>query len=170
MFSWRNGSTVLVLVTVLTTPGTPARAQQQSGEIQGAVPEQSRPATAPDALRLRTLEVVWMRAARERDTAALDGLLAKDFVHITYNGRVLSKADALRAPVAPPTDRQALSQVVVRQYGKTGIVTGLNTVTTADGVVEVRLRFTDVFERINDRWKVVSAQETPDLRPPAATP
>lgn len=122
-------------------------------------------ATAPKAAaELRALEQVWLRATENRDTAVLDRILAKDFLHVAYDGRVLSKADALRAPVAPSGARQALSQLSVRLYGETGIVTGLNTVTTRDGAVEVRLRFTDVFVRIHGSWQVVSAQETPDQR------
>ncbi|HVC21733.1 MAG TPA: nuclear transport factor 2 family protein [Vicinamibacterales bacterium] len=126
-------------------------------------------AAAPDAAaQLRSLEQAWLRAARDRDTATLDRLLAKDFVHIAYTGRVLSKRDALQAPVAPSGVRQTLSQLRVRTYGHTGIVTGLNTATTPSGAVAVRLRFTDVFVRSGRRWQVVSAQETAE-QPRAAT-
>lgn len=124
-----------------------------------------RAARADAAAELRTLEQNWLRAAGSRDTAALDRILAAGFVHVAYDGRVLSKADAMKASVAPPTDRQTLSQLTVHLYGGTGVVTGLNTVASPGGAVEVRLRFTDVFVHLDGRWQAVSAQETPERFP-----
>ena len=118
------------------------------------------PAQAEVAARLRALENTWLRAATARDTSTLDGLLASDFTHIDYRGRMLSRVDALRSTSAPPGVHQTLSDERVRIYGSTGIVTGVNTITGPDGREALRLRFTDVFVRVSSRWKAVSAQET----------
>ncbi|MDE3153659.1 MAG: nuclear transport factor 2 family protein [Acidobacteriota bacterium] len=123
-----------------------------------------RPAPAaepPDATaQLRELEQVWLRASMGHDRATLDRILDPDFVHIDWQGRLLSKKDTLAAPVSPSTAVQALSQLRVRVYGHTGIVTGLNTITTPAGQVLTGLRFTDVFVERDGLWRAVSAQET----------
>ncbi len=129
-----------------------AAAVHQAAASAGAQPD--------TAARLRALETTWMQAIRNRDIATLDRLLAKDFVHVTYRGQMLSRAEALRGSVAPPDVGQTLSDEQVRVHGDTGIVTGLNTITTAEGAVVMRLRFIDVFVRIDGRWQAVSAQET----------
>ncbi len=121
----------------------------------------ARASARPDAAtQLRRLEQVWLRAEMGHDRTTLDRLLAKDFVHITWQGRVLTKADTLAAPIAPAQAVQTLSQLRVRIYGNTGIVTGLNTVTMQNGQMRTGLRFTDVFIRRDGLWRAVSAQET----------
>jgi ketosteroid isomerase-like protein len=119
------------------------------------------PAREPDAAsQLRTVEQFWLQASVARDRAMLERLLANDFVHIDYQGRLLHRKDALNAPVAPAGVLQRLSNLDVRVFGDTGIVTGVNTITSTDGKLALRLRFTDVFIRANGYWRAVSAQET----------
>lgn len=124
-----------------------------------------RPVSAAD--QLQALERTWLAAAVHHDRATLDRLLADDFIDISYRGERRTKADALQAPAAPPGSRQSLSNLDVRLYGTTGIVTGVNTVTIA-GREPARIRFTDVFVRMRDGWRAVSAQET--LEAPAQGP
>jgi ketosteroid isomerase-like protein len=116
-----------------------------------------RPAAA-DA-RLRAVEHEWITAAVHRDRATLDRLLADNFIDISYRGQRRTKADVLDAQAAPPGSRQTLSDLQVRVYGETGIVTGVNTVSIGKQA-PVRIRFTDVFVRAGNGWRAVSAQET----------
>lgn len=120
-------------------------------------PAPPRPVTAE--AQLRAVEHAWIAAAVQRDRATLDRLLAADFVDISYRGQRRTKADVLRAQAAPPGSRQTVSDLQVRVYGDTGIVTGVNTVTITKRA-PVRVRFTDVFVRTKDGWRAVSAQET----------
>jgi hypothetical protein len=130
--------------------------------ILSVTPATRGPATADAAAELRALEDTWLKAATTHDTKTLDALLASDFTHIDYRGRLRSRADALHAPVAPADMRQTLSDERVRIYDTIGIVTGVNTVTTPGGKEQLRLRFTDVFVRAGSGWQAVSAQETPE--------
>jgi hypothetical protein len=109
--------------------------------------------------QLRAVEHAWIAAAIHRDRSTLDHLLAPDFVDISYGGQRRTTAEVLRAQAAPPGSQQTLSDLRVRVYGATGIVTGVNTVTIKDQA-PVRVHFTDVFVRAKDGWQAVSAQET----------
>ncbi len=113
----------------------------------------------PAAHELIQLEHRWIRASATHDTTVLDQLLAADFVEITYDGRIRHKADVLRGRVAPGTV-QTLSDLRVRFFGTTAIVTGLNTAANNQHGWTARLRFTDVFIRDRAGWHAVSAQET----------
>jgi ketosteroid isomerase-like protein len=121
------------------------------------LPVPPRPVAAE--AQLRAVEHAWITAAIQHDRSMLDRLLAADFVDISYRGERRTKADVLHAQAAPSGSRQILSDLQVRVYGETGIVTGVNTVTMTKRA-PVRVRFTDVFVRTKDGWRAVSAQET----------
>ena len=125
----------------------------------------SLPAAADDSQQLLDLEHRWLSAAMQRDLPTLRGILAEDFVDVSYKGTLRSKADHLQATLAPSKSKQTLDELKVRFYGDTGIVTGLNVVVTADGSTTYRIRFTDVFVKRGGRWQAVSAQETPVTTP-----
>lgn len=118
-----------------------------------------RAAPMSAAHKLLQLEHQWIRASATHSTAFLDHLLAADFVEVTYDGRIRSKADVLQGRVAPGTV-QTLSDLRVRIFGATAVVTGLNTVANSKQGWTARLRFTDVFVRNDSGWHAVSAQET----------
>ena len=120
---------------------------------------------ADDARMLLDLEQHWVTAAAAHDHAALDAILADDFIDISWQGKLRGKADALSALAAPAQTRQYLSGLKVRLYGDTAVVTGLNTVTAADRSFTAYIRFTDVFVRQAGAWRAVSAQETPEGSP-----
>ncbi|HEX7964701.1 MAG TPA: nuclear transport factor 2 family protein [Gammaproteobacteria bacterium] len=122
-------------------------------------------AHADDARTLLDLEQRWAAAAAARDHAALDAILADDFTDVSWQGKLRSKADALAAPAAPVRMRQTLSELKVRVYGDTAVVTGLNMAAAVDGSFTTRIRFTDVFIRHAGTWRAVSAQETPERAP-----
>jgi ketosteroid isomerase-like protein len=117
--------------------------------------------------QLIQLENDWLKAISQHDTASLDSILADDFLDTTYTGEVRTKRDAILRATAGNNaiDSQRLSDVHVRFYGNTAIVTGLNTV-TAKAFGEAKVRFTDVFVKNGNRWQAVSAQETLTGRPP----
>ena len=123
--------------------------------ISGSV----RRAAQRDRDGLEAIERQWL--ASEHDGAALERILAEDFLHPVSAGVLLTKAQhidwAVRHP-APSGRRQRFDQLRIRRYGDVGLVTGLVISTDGDGR-EDRTVFTDVFVRRNGRWQAVNAQE-----------
>ena len=113
-----------------------------------------------DAATLMHLERQWLRAIQIRDTVFLDKLLAEDFVDISTHGEIRHKADVLRGRVGPVSTTQSLSDMQVREYGTSAVVTGLNIVSDKSGDWTVHVRFTDVFVNRDGKWRAVSAEET----------
>jgi ketosteroid isomerase-like protein len=107
------------------------------------------------------LEQNWRDAVLHRNAAAMDTLLADDYIAITSNGTLQSKeqtltslrSGALRFASIEFSDRK------VRFYGQTALVTSRAEVsgTTAEGDVSGSYRYTRVYVR-DERgsWKVVS--------------
>jgi hypothetical protein len=107
------------------------------------------------------LAVAWV----EGDRSFIDHILADDWSVTDLTGRVLTKAEVLEAAFGSK-DRQIVSMriddISVRLFESWAIVTGR---THAAGeyqgeVVEVTLRFTDVFANRNGKWQVVASQAT----------
>lgn len=133
--------------------------------IASLVPNLPAAGAPGDAKQLLDLEQRWLAAGEQRDIPALKEILADDFVDVSYQGKLRSKADHLAATLAPSKSRQTLEELKVRLYGDTGIVNGLDHVVTADGSATYEIRFTDVFVKRGGRWQAVSAQETLEKNP-----
>jgi ketosteroid isomerase-like protein len=107
------------------------------------------------------LEQNWRDAVLHRNAAAMDTLLADDYIAITSNGTLQSKeqaltnlrSGALRFASIEFSDRK------VRFYGQTALVTSRAEVsgTTAEGDISGSYRYTRVYVR-DERgsWKIVS--------------
>lgn len=91
--------------------------------------------------------------------AFLDKLLADDFLDVSWKDQIRTKADLLKDN-ATVSASQRLSELRVRVFGNTAVVTGLNTVTGPRHSYVAHLRFSDVFVRRANAWHAVSAQET----------
>src|SRR5258708_1275087 len=59
-----------------------------------------------------------------RDVTALDAMLAKDFVYTNSSGRVLKKEDYIQVVISATWVSQQLSDVSVRVFGTTAVLTG----------------------------------------------
>lgn len=111
-------------------------------------------------------ERAWSEAFLRHDLSALSRLLADDFVGIDGRGVVSDKAAELDearppAPGAPALVGEALSDVRVRLYGDTAILTAVNTARFSPGPGEtgestVRYRRTTVWVWRDGRWQCVS--------------
>ena len=118
------------------------------------------PTAKSDADQLKDLEQQWLDAALKHDNAAVAALLLDDFEDVSWQGQLRSKADVLAAGAAPVTSTQTLSDLKARVHGDLGVVTGINTTEAADQSFTVKVRFTDVFVKLDGRWHALSAQET----------
>jgi ketosteroid isomerase-like protein len=107
------------------------------------------------------LEEVWRNAVLKGNTAAMDSLLADDYMAITASGTLQTKEQALDNLKTGRTRITALdvSDRKVRFYGTTAVVTSLAEVkgTSIDGDFSGSYRYTRVYVRdARGEWKIVS--------------
>jgi len=130
---------VVVLLNLCPTPGGPAHT---SAEVVAS-------------------EHAWSEAFLRHDLHALSQLLADDFVGIDGRGVVSDKAAELeeaKAPSAGSTNPvlvgEQLSDIRVRVYGDTAVLTAINTAQFSDSTI--RYRRTTVWVWRGGRWQCVS--------------
>lgn len=107
------------------------------------------------------LEEVWRTAVLSGNSAALEPLLADDYMAITASGTLQTKEQALANLRSGRTHIKALdiSDRKVRFYGTTAVVTSLAEVqgTNAEGDFTGSFRYTRVYVRdVRGEWKIVS--------------
>jgi hypothetical protein len=110
------------------------------------------------------MEHDWSRADTEKDAATLDRILADDWIGIDFEGTVLTKPQALRDinSGSASLESTVLSDMKVRIYGNTAIVTGTDTEKSEYHGRDSSGKYlwTDVFVFRNGRWQAVSSQST----------
>jgi len=116
-------------------------------------------AQAP-ANELHTLEHEWNVAFQTKHVAFLKKLLADEYLGTDSDGNVYTKAQELANVKEASITSVALSEMTVRGYGDTAVVTGVKTMhyTLKRKEVVGPFRFTDVFVRRDGRWQVVASQ------------
>jgi ketosteroid isomerase-like protein len=117
------------------------------------------------------LEETWRNAVLKANTAAMDGLLADDYMAITASGTLQTKDQALESLRSGRMHLTTLdiSDRKVRFYGTTALVTSLAEVqgTTGDGDVSGSYRYTRVYVRgATGAWKIVSFEVSKIIRDP----
>jgi ketosteroid isomerase-like protein len=117
-----------------------------------------------DAGRVLALENVWNRALQEKDTKALDMLLASTFVSVDIDGSVQSKSEFLASIKAPDYQpAQATSEhTTVEVYGNAAVVVGIFRVKGTDKgkPFSHRERFVDTWIKTNTGWQCVATTST----------
>jgi ketosteroid isomerase-like protein len=122
-------------------------------------------ALADDRSDLLALERRWDEAIVRKDAAALETILADDFLLIGPGGAETGKRELI-AGVADPDgvrfDPFETEGVRVRVYGDAAIMTGHFTQTAHLGERSetVSMAYTDVYHRTPAGWRAVSAQAT----------
>jgi len=117
------------------------------------------------------LEDAWRNAILKSNIAAMDRLLAEDYLAITSSGLVQTKAQTLANLKSGRMHMASLnvSDRKVRFYGRTAVVTSLATVqaTTSEGDISGNYRYTRVYVRdATGTWKIVSF-EASKIREPS---
>jgi len=110
------------------------------------------------------IEHEWSEADLHKDAAALKRILADDWIGIDFEGTSLNKEQAVRGIVSDSGSLEStvLRNMKVRVYGKTAVVTGIDTETgdyhgkDSSG----KYLWTDVFVNRGGRWQAVSSQST----------
>lgn len=129
----------------------------------GAAPVPRDSATI--AREIAALDSAWADAMVRGDTAYLKELFADELVVTSSNGTVRGKAgelDDVRPRPEFRTDWFRTSELSIRPYGNTAVVTGLARwqLTMASGSTENVRRYTAVYASRNNRWQMVALQLT----------
>lgn len=113
-----------------------------------------------DRETLTHLNEAYIRASLNADAAWFDRHLADDFICISHDATWYDKPTFL-AMIAAGSD-QATYQLVtvdIRIVGDTGVVRAIGSWRTHAGVAGTS-HYTDVYVKIDDEWRTVSAQIT----------
>ena len=126
--------------------------------------------TAPSPRVERTVsEILDLERARNDailhgDAAALDRMTSDDYTYITLRGELRTKADIVKgfASGAFKYDARQISDLKVRVYGDTAVVTGKASQKGSENQKDYSgaYRFTRVYVREHGRWKTVALQAT----------
>lgn len=113
-----------------------------------------------DEKDLRQLNDQYITAYMQSDVQWYQKHLSDDFVCIEPDGTILGKAEFLdQTAQGPDVVEYQLEQVQVRIYGVAALVQATGLFTRKNGS-NGKSRYTDVYVRNGDEWKVVSAQVT----------
>ena len=110
------------------------------------------------------MELDWSQADVKKDAAALNRILAEDWMGIDFKGTVMTKADVLRDlhSDATATESTELREMKVRIFGNTGLVSGTEIEKSQYQGKDSSGAYiwTDVFVFRNGRWQAVASQST----------
>jgi ketosteroid isomerase-like protein len=126
------------------------------------VPASAQSPAAADQEILK-LERAYDDAFLKKDRAAMERLLADDFVYVHSNGTMTNRTQEIEETISADVKWTAskLDDLKVRVYGDVAVVTGVQTLTgSAKGYVSGARRFTNVWVRRNGRWQTVGGQST----------
>lgn len=150
-----NAGRLSATLAAFATIACPASAFSQTGNAS----------TAADSATITRLEQRWLAAVSPGgDRGKLESILADDYVDTDWQGHTRNKHDLLAATAAKSVTGH-VTGMRVRAWGDTAIATGINHVHSDAKGGSVDVAFTDVFSRIDRRWRAVASQET--LRKPA---
>jgi ketosteroid isomerase-like protein len=120
-----------------------------------------------DVAGLEAAERTWVRALEGGDVALLERFVDSEVSFIGPDGEFEDRARYLAGYRALPSmgvsvEKVDLDEVKLRVLGDTGIVTGraLARVKTPGGSVVENVRFTRVYQRRGDAWRMVAGQGT----------
>ncbi len=114
---------------------------------------------SPKAIAVLNAEKTRLKAFTVRDFKTLQNLLSENYVHVDAAGRLHYREGELSAirNMNPPL--QVRSEQTVDFAGDVAIVHGISAHQSPGKTA--RLRYTDVYRWLNNRWQTISAQETP---------
>ena len=128
----------------------------------------SRSDRATNAIsEVRRMEREWLDAYEKRDAAAMNRIVAEDFIITHGDGRTQTKAEVLSslaraASSGMPAPKFTTDEVRAQSYGDTVILTGKVTMemTRRDGTtVRREARYTDTYAWKNGAWQVVASHQ-----------
>jgi hypothetical protein len=115
---------------------------------------------AKDGSALVQNELTWAKALEQRDSAALNCLLAAEFEDAGPDGTLQDRGTTLAKAGKHPPVHHELTDMHAQVHGDFGYVRGLATAVGATGKVLARVRFTDIYVYRDGRWQAVAAHES----------
>ena len=123
--------------------------------------------------QLKRLNAELAEAEIKRDVEKLAMLLDDDYLGVDPCGLLLSKEKIISTYATGDVQLESIlsSELSVRIFGRTGIITGLSLINgkTQLGWFKASFRYTDVYRKTGGDWKLVSSQLTP-MDPAAPLP
>jgi ketosteroid isomerase-like protein len=111
--------------------------------------------------KILVLETKWNDAYKRADIAALNSLLANEFIITVEDGHTFSKAGYIAQLGGGTTlvELSEMSDLKVRVHGNTAVVTGAyhEKGTIKGKPYEYHDRFTDVWMNTDGRWQVIAS-------------
>lgn len=120
-------------------------------------------AASPGIAEVQRLERAWLDAYEKHDAAAMDAIVAEDFLITFPNGQTQTKKDLMamvRAPQRPgQSSKWRTENVVARQFGQTVVLTGrvVGEFTSGDKTRSEASLYTDTYVKLNGKWQVVAS-------------
>lgn len=127
---------------------------------------QSKVKKSPVVEILIQMEHDWSQADVKKDVAALNRILAEDWIGIDFQGTVLTKPEALKQvdlhSDATETESTELAEMKIRLFGNTALVSGTEIERSQYKGKDSSGKYiwTDVFVLRNGHWQAVSSQST----------
>ena len=146
---------VLIFMIAVTVFALPCLVAAQAGS------QKSGPSGKGEQ-ELEKLDREWGEAYKQHDKVTLGRILADDLVFTDIQGKVYNKAQYIDLALHEVILSYTMSDLAVRVYGDTGVVTGAwNAKFMVDGKEQSgTIRFTDVFVKRKGRWQGVASQNT----------
>jgi len=126
--------------------------------------EQARADTSFAEQSLMKMELDWAQAGIKNDIAAVEKIVADDWVGIDSEGNAMTKAEAIAAMKSGSTTIQSyeFGPMKVRVFGNTAVVTGSDTEKSTYKGKESSGKYvwTDVYVMRDGHWQAVASQGT----------
>lgn len=134
-----------------------------AGTAFGQAKTKAKTAAASDSsAELKQIENDWVAALKAKDAAKLGDILADDWVSLTWDGRTMTRSEALAQLKAPGTslDSVEMGPMNVRFFGSTAVVTGSDTEKSMEKGKDTSGKYvwTDVFVKQGGKWRAVASQ------------
>lgn len=162
--------TVSTFEAAIVAVSLAAIATQACGSSSKSVSAPASPAAGgdageTDAKSILALEDAWGRALQEKDRPTLDRIVAPDFTFIEPDGSVRDRESYLENRSTDPVEIASFvgSELSVRVFGDTALVTGVSTIDETRGGKRYRfsLRWKELWRKNPVGWQVVAGQATP---------
>lgn len=116
-------------------------------------------AVQQDKRQIREIERQWAETAVTGDGSVLEKILADDFLGTDPQGKLYSKAEAIKGATGPAAfESNRLNEIKIRFFGNVAVVQGSETFKRKDGKTG-RFVWTDVMVKRTGRWQVVAAED-----------
>jgi ketosteroid isomerase-like protein len=103
---------------------------------------------------LETLDAAWNLAYQRNDLAALEAILAPDWIGFMHDGSSVTRAQLLEQLPRNPKATLEFSGFELHVFGETGVTRGWVRIVGAD--FEVKQRFVRVWARRDAHWQAVA--------------